>query len=206
MQLSTCRHGLTLATCLVLARLGTSLVQALPVEVTYRCPVTLAIWSPHCSAIPDCVAGHCSWVYQNPASAGQPATADTLLYNHMGMLAPLANSSLLAAWQAAPVFWEGSRQQAIYSALSQDAGRTWSPPAELARAEGQLPLWAPVLHTEVALSPAMSLNAESGHLRLGCCRATAPGCSARPARRSAGGMGRCALVKPCAAAAVTTRP
>ena len=54
----------------------------------------------------------CSWVYQNPLAAAGNAQADTLVlqYSHMGMLTLLGNGSLLAAWQAAPVFWEGSRR------------------------------------------------------------------------------------------------
>lgn len=52
-------------------------------------------------------------------------------------------------WQAAPVFWEGSKFQGIHWALSDDAGATWSSPRLLVSAFQNLPIWAPVLHIQV---------------------------------------------------------
>ena len=178
------------AGCAVQQSLGSACLGA--VQVRLCCSTKQPAPAEHCPL--------CSWVYHNPLSSGssdpaplpQAARNAALQYSHMGMLAPLANGSLLAAWQAAPVFWEGSRQQDIYGALSQDAGATWTPPARLAGSGNGLPLWAPVLHTEVRLWPAPASS--SCHARLDrherACRPTAPGCSARPARSSAGGTAR----------------
>ena len=99
----------------------------------------------------------------------------------MGMLSPLGNGSLMAAWQvfyaahtrfvqpmasfcdndgdgaaqAAHVPCEGMAQQILVSAISDDAGVNWSSPVIIAESEDQLPLWAPVPMTEVL--PASSL-------------------------------------------------
>lgn len=50
--------------------------------------------------------------------------------------------------QASPDFWEGSRQQGIYWAVSNDHGNTWSTARQLAAPQNELPVWAPVLFSE----------------------------------------------------------
>ena len=91
------------------------------------------------------------WVYQNPhrnLSFPDSPGPLALQYSHMGMLAVLPNGSLASSWQAAPVYWEGSEQQGIYWALSNDHGLTWDTCSLLVSPNG-LPAWGPVLHVEV---------------------------------------------------------
>lgn len=94
------------------------------------------------------------WVYQNPERHQEAQDArQALQYSHMGMLAVLPNSSLAAAWQAAEVYWEGSSQQGIYWAVSEDGnGDKWGKPSLLVPPpDDGLPAWGPVLHVEVRL-------------------------------------------------------
>ena len=98
-------------------------------------------------------AGPCRWAYQNPfrnVSSPDLPEASALQYSHRGMLAVLPNGSLASAWQAAPVYWEGSNEQGIYWALSNDHGLTWSRCSLLVSPDG-LPAWGPVMHVEVRL-------------------------------------------------------
>eukprot|EP00884_Botryococcus_braunii_P010973 jgi/Botrbrau1/19878/Bobra.0059s0001.2 len=76
-----------------------------------------------------------------------PGTPD-LKYVHAAMLERLPNGSLAAVWQGSPDFWEGSKQQGIYWAVSNDRGVTWSTASQLAAPQDGLPVWAPVLFSE----------------------------------------------------------
>lgn len=51
--------------------------------------------------------------------------------------------------QAAPVFWEGSKLQAIVWAVSEDLGGSWTAAQQLVAPVHSLPIWAPVLHVQV---------------------------------------------------------
>ncbi|BDA41433.1 hypothetical protein COCOBI_02-2130 [Coccomyxa sp. Obi] len=111
------------------------------------------------------------WVYRNPSSILDPAAVDIgkgskngtvnsftsaidrtyqprLRYNHMATLAHLPNGSIVAQWQAALEWFEGVSDQAIYYAITDNNGLTWSPTRMMAKSEENLPLWGPVLHSE----------------------------------------------------------
>ena len=112
----------------------------------------------------------------------------------MGMLSLLNNGTILAAWQvlhllklsscfvpcskfvthaliqAAEVPFEGMAQQRLVSASSSNAGEAWTVPHTLAQASDHLPLWAPVLHTEVhPHQSATSAPIATAHAHGVCC-------------------------------------
>lgn len=68
--------------------------------------------------------------------------------------------------QGSENFWEGSDEQGIHWAISDDGGASWGAQESLVPAPDSLPAWGPVLHTEVR-SPAIvrrSLHAIGGQL------------------------------------------
>ncbi|CAK0763317.1 hypothetical protein CVIRNUC_003045 [Coccomyxa viridis] len=94
------------------------------------------------------------WIYRNPMAgvtdkaAAVQAQPGALLYSHMGMLATLPNGSLAAAWQGAPKWWEGSDEQGIHWAISDDGGASWGAQQALVPAPDGLPAWGPVLYSD----------------------------------------------------------
>ncbi|KAK3242427.1 hypothetical protein CYMTET_47885 [Cymbomonas tetramitiformis] len=77
----------------------------------------------------------------------QPRDTGALPYNHMGMVARLPNSTLVAAWQTSSI-GEGRPDQHIRMAYSLDPrGRHWSPPFKAPVNKAYIgPRWSPVLH------------------------------------------------------------
>ena len=63
---------------------------------------------------------------------------------------PTQSNQYACSVQGSVTCWEGSPQQSLYWSVSSDLGHTWSAHKLLFQDSSGLPVWGPVLHTEVA--------------------------------------------------------